>query len=434
MFLDSGGAPAKEEGESGSGLAVENGSPSIPVNLSDLALMKLEGQVVIAASIADPKEAKKSLKEICAHVHGDPMTAAYLLLENLISDPEAEKPSNPDVEWTQESSRLRELTETAIEKGLTESERAEFSDMLGWFARLAPSAETGKIPDRTAITTRSVLVLSLVAVIFLTAVLAIIGGAILLFIGLKKVREGQSLMAFSRDQKPCGILLECFALYLGTMAAGEWFARGLPPGFSPVVYGLAIVIPLLWPLIRGISWRAFFGSMGIHRGKGVLREVGAGVVGYVGVLAIASIGILLTLVLAFVVNHINAATAISQEGGAPVGPVTHPIVGWIYEGGWKVRILCFLLAAGFAPLFEEMFFRGALHRALRGRFRFLPAALITGVIFAALHPQGWMGIPALASIGIGFSLLREWRDSLIAPMVAHAINNGVLVGLFCVAL
>ena len=49
------------------------------------------------------------------------------------------------------------------------------------------------------------------------------------------------------------------------------------------------------------------------------------------------------------------------------------------------------------------------------------------MIFAALHPQGVFAIPALAGIGIGFSLLREWRDSLIAPMVAHAINNGALV-------
>jgi membrane protease YdiL (CAAX protease family) len=51
------------------------------------------------------------------------------------------------------------------------------------------------------------------------------------------------------------------------------------------------------------------------------------------------------------------------------------------------------------------------------------------LIFAALHPQGFLAIPALASIGMGFSLLREWRDSLIAPMVAHAINNGILVGM-----
>ncbi|MDA8908926.1 CPBP family intramembrane metalloprotease, partial [bacterium] len=102
--------------------------------------------------------------------------------------------------------------------------------------------------------------------------------------------------------------------------------------------------------------------------------------------------------------------------------------------GWRERLLCFFLAAVFAPVFEELFFRGALHRWLRGRFGFLVSALLTGAIFAALHPQGWLGIPALAAIGVGFSLLRESRDSLIAPMVAHAINNGVLVTMLCIAL
>jgi membrane protease YdiL (CAAX protease family) len=71
---------------------------------------------------------------------------------------------------------------------------------------------------------------------------------------------------------------------------------------------------------------------------------------------------------------------------------------------------------------------------LRGKYRFLFSAILTGVIFASLHPQGWMAIPALTAIGVGFSILREWRDSLIAPMVAHAINNGVLVGMLCLAL
>ena len=98
------------------------------------------------------------------------------------------------------------------------------------------------------------------------------------------------------------------------------------------------------------------------------------------------------------------------------------------------KLFCLLLAAVLAPLLEETLFRGALHRYLRGRLGFFLSALITGVIFAGLHPQGWLAIPALGSIGIGFSLLREWRDSLIAPTVAHAINNGLLITVVWLAL
>lgn len=77
---------------------------------------------------------------------------------------------------------------------------------------------------------------------------------------------------------------------------------------------------------------------------------------------------------------------------------------------------------------EETVFRGAFYRSLRFGNGVLIAGLVNGVIFAALHPQGWMGIPALTAMGFGFALIREWRDSLIAPMTAHAINNGLLVG------
>jgi membrane protease YdiL (CAAX protease family) len=49
------------------------------------------------------------------------------------------------------------------------------------------------------------------------------------------------------------------------------------------------------------------------------------------------------------------------------------------------------------------------------------------VIFAAIHPQGWVAIPVLGGIAMMLAGLREWRGSLIASMTAHAINNGVAV-------
>ena len=70
--------------------------------------------------------------------------------------------------------------------------------------------------------------------------------------------------------------------------------------------------------------------------------------------------------------------------------------------------------------------------ALRGRLKLLPSALFISLLFAAIHPQSYVVIPALASLAFGFSLLREWRGSLIAPMVGHSLHNGALVGLWWV--
>lgn len=417
----------------------ESGEATVEAKLSAsrLALMKLEARAAIAASMGPPREIEKIFDQMEGQIANDPMASAYLLLRDFVGAEELEG-DEADSPWNSENSRLRELTRKAIENGITAGEREELEGRVGWFAELAPDAETGEVSDRAEITTRSVLAFGLFGVVFLGAVGGIIVGAILLFLALRKKRQGHRVMAFEPKGGPRWILLECFALYLGVMAAGELLGVLGLLGAPLIPYVLALVVPAIWPFVRGVSFGDVRRSLGWHRGRGIWREVGAGVVGYTAVLAIASVGVFLTLLLVFVVNQVQMAGAVEaaggEGGGRPAGPVTHPIIGWIYEGGWQARLFALLLAAVAAPLFEEIFFRGALQRYLRGHLRFFASALLTGLIFAALHPQGWMGIPALTAIGVGFSVLREWRDSLIAPMVAHAINNGVLVGVFCFAL
>ena len=53
--------------------------------------------------------------------------------------------------------------------------------------------------------------------------------------------------------------------------------------------------------------------------------------------------------------------------------------------------------------------------------------IVVSVIFAAIHPQGILGIPALASLALGFAIAREWRGTLIPGMIAHGLNNAVIL-------
>jgi membrane protease YdiL (CAAX protease family) len=48
---------------------------------------------------------------------------------------------------------------------------------------------------------------------------------------------------------------------------------------------------------------------------------------------------------------------------------------------------------------------------------------VNGVIFAAIHPQGIVGIPILTSLAIALTLIRFYRGSLWPPMVVHAVHN-----------
>ena len=47
-------------------------------------------------------------------------------------------------------------------------------------------------------------------------------------------------------------------------------------------------------------------------------------------------------------------------------------------------------------------------------------------IFAVIHPQGWAGVPPIMALALTLSALRLTRGSLIAPMTAHALNNGLV--------
>src|SRR5262249_15293611 len=107
---------------------------------------------------------------------------------------------------------------------------------------------------------------------------------------------------------------------------------------------------------------------------------------------------------------------------------------------WMIVQLLFL-ASVVAPLVEETMFRGVLHRHLReasrrwgGFLSFLVSSAIISFLFAAIHPQGWIAIPPLMALAVGFSIAREWRGSLLPSMVAHGLHNGALLVMLFLAL
>lgn len=87
----------------------------------------------------------------------------------------------------------------------------------------------------------------------------------------------------------------------------------------------------------------------------------------------------------------------------------------------------------FAPVFEELAFRGLLFAILRRKFRFLPAALISASIFAVAHGYGLVGFISVLWSGVLWAWMYEKTGSLLPGILAHAINN-LLVCLSVMAL
>jgi membrane protease YdiL (CAAX protease family) len=235
--------------------------------------------------------------------------------------------------------------------------------------------------------------------------------------------------AYAPPARGGSVYLETFALFIFSFIVINLAAGPIEKaiGADPTPY-LIWIVPFmaLYPLARGVPWSRHRYAIGWHSGRGVVRELGAGVVGYLAGVPIVAAGIGLTFLLMMLANLLTP--------GEPAPPPSHPIMDKIGTGGWKGLLAIYLLASVWAPLTEESLFRGALYHHLRARLRPFFSALVVGLLFAIVHPQGFLAIPALASLGFVFSLMREWRGSLIAPMLAHGMHNGAIMTALWLAL
>lgn len=75
-----------------------------------------------------------------------------------------------------------------------------------------------------------------------------------------------------------------------------------------------------------------------------------------------------------------------------------------------------------APIFEEPLFRGYLYGRLRRHMAPVPAAALSGFLFAAAH-LSWSNLLPLAAIGFTLALAYERSRDLATPILAHGAWN-----------
>ena len=287
----------------------------------------------------------------------------------------------------------------------------------GWFADLA-RAQTVSDEARRAVVQQGLGTAMVLIGLSLLGMCAAAGGLGVLFLGVVRWRSGKLRLTLAlRSRGEGGVLVEGFAIFLALFLFLPWLLRQLSlPLPRWAVYGpavLALIIGMAWPLLRGLQCSQWRVALGLHRGQGWWREMRAGVLGW-----LASLPLL-------VVGMIAASWIMKLTGEFP----SHPIVDVFAGNGWA-KFGAILLAVVWAPISEEIMFRGLLFPGLSAWLRWLPGMVLSAFVFAVIHPQGWAGVPAIMVLACSFSLLRMWRQSLIASMTAHALNNGIM----CVAL
>ena len=288
----------------------------------------------------------------------------------------------------------------------------------GWIGRLALSHDKpDSDPERQAVLNSAFRMVLLAGFMTIVILAALLGGLILFIIavvqGIKKNIKSHLVM----PENPGSVLLETFSIYLLLYIALPLVLQIIIPGFRKggiLMLIIAGFLPMIWPLLCGTGWRDYRKSLGWYRGKGVFREAGAGIVGYIAGLPLMVLAIIVATILA------------KYTGQTP----SHPAV---LDLSHKPLYL-FLLACVYAPFVEETLFRGALYGYLRRSLPWAVSAIISSFIFAILHPQGWVAVPAIGVIGFNLSTIREWRGSAIASMTAHALNNGSLVLILIISL
>lgn len=347
--------------------------------------------------------------------------------------------SAQDLALMRESVRkLGVLYEGGGESALPDDDQRFLVDHHGWFGRLAlVHGRPNSDPVKAQMLGGGVAIVLLLVAAFLGGFAVVITGVVLLIVAIVKLSSGSFTARFEPPAPGGSVYLETVAVFLAAFLLLKAVSWGLGVLFGNVAWmdpvHLALqwaVLPVVaWPVVRGVPWSRLRADMGWHAGRGVWNEIGAGVVGYIAGLPIFLLGVLVSLTAIL----IREAVRRGLGGGAPSEPPSNPIIDVVGAGSPLVLFMLYVLASIWAPIVEEAVFRGAFYRHLRARLPVVIAAMFTAVIFAAIHGYDVLMLGPVFALGFNFALLREWRGSLIAPMTAHAIHNGMLLA-FVIAL
>jgi membrane protease YdiL (CAAX protease family) len=115
--------------------------------------------------------------------------------------------------------------------------------------------------------------------------------------------------------------------------------------------------------------------------------------------------------------------------GSAIDPVVERRLEEVEEIGtapWQLVLMVIALVV-FAPLGEELLFRGLLLRGLVRRMRFWPAAVLSSALFAAAHADAYLLWPrAVALVATGMVLAWVYRKrGYWASVTTHATVNTI---------
>jgi membrane protease YdiL (CAAX protease family) len=333
------------------------------------------------------------------------------------------KEAEPQGDLARDLSWLERIYSDGV-KDIPDEARRSLVDRHGWFGELALVWDrTGPVAERERVVGGGGRLVGVVLILLGVGGLVLLAGVIVLLYLFLRWRRGELESRFNEAVggplyiETFVIFLIGFLIVLAAPIVAFGFDVEATAGAAAVAEILTwlLVAALAWPLFRGVPWSRFCWDVGLHSGEGVLKEIGCGVLAWLATVPV----FVATIVTGIIVKRI---AGVHEESGPSGYPMFQPPPG----GSWGTLFLGILGAIVWAPLVEETIFRGALYRYLCPRLRWLGAVLTTGAVFGFVHPYSPAGLIQIGVLGVMLGLMRQWRGSLIAPMVAHFLHNGVI--------
>ena len=422
---------------------------------ADLMQIQMQGKMLVGQEQMFPGQAKASLtpeldsgpyeQRICYSILVNEIEGPTEALKHLKKTDRAAAKAN--LELTDDQTRLRKLMGQLLEQyedGNADSDTLPKEDQqfvenkLLWIGKLAlHPTESPHTTAREGLENHGrMLMMTMIGVMLLGGLMLLVGFGISILFGILLVSRNLRSGFYNRNYNH-NIYIETFAIWMGLFFGTSIFLSFFNAQFhivdekmslaiQPVIF-FGSLIALCWPIARGISFKQMREDIGWTAEKPMVN-LSASVPVYLATLPYLLPCVIFVVVAMSIVAGFQSAPEFSRQAGP-----SHPIQEEVMLGGTTTIALVFLTACVCAPVVEETMFRGVLYRHLRditgGWQRWASvvfAALLNGLIFASIHPQGMFGVPMLTMLAIGFSLAREWRGSLISSMTMHFIHNALV--------
>ncbi len=339
-------------------------------------------------------------------------------------------------EISQKELNLLERTFMLIENdaAIPKDLQTDLQDEFGWFGKLllSQSSQSGQ-GVRDALYVAAMLKFVVLFALGIAILLGFVAGLVLLiFFIIRLSRQKIKLHPRQSHARFQTLGLEAFAGFMllfigfsvlqGWLVAQDWLSE---IGAMPLAW--LCLLAAGWPLLRGMSWQEMKKQLGLQRGEKIISNLFVSLGYYLAMLPILAV---VVVVCVMIFTWVTFVLTQGQGGGGPA----HPILESFDSDSTFNLLIFFSMLCLWAPIVEEIFFRGFLLSYLRQRSRFLASGVLTALIFAVIHPQGLFFVPVLMVIGFTLAFIREQRGSLYPAIAIHSLHNGVIFLCFWVGL